>query len=557
MFYRKLTKKDGSVYHYILKSLYDKKKRCSVHKKIANLTELPAEMIEAIKSMLAGKKVAITPREEKIIKIKSTRFFGPLWVARHFWEDLGLRKLNFTKREYDNLTALVLGRTVSPERECRSELKTAEYLNRTALSQILDKKNYVWDRNNFYPVLTKLSLNWDKIEEELWKNRKTVPRLYLYDITSTYFEGRGGSFGALGYSRDGKPGNPQIVIALVSDEKGIPIAIRILPGNTKDSSTVKDIASELKLKYSSDRVVMIMDRGMQSEANIDFIMESGFDFIMALKHKAGREFLKKHNSELEWTLFDKRNIAQWEEDGKRYIICRNPEAAKRDRKTRAAIIERGRIRLEKLKNSVDKGKVKNKEKILARAVKILEQTKTGKYFAYEVGESSFTYAQTSIVELDELYEGCYVLETTLDKTVSKEEIDSNYRNQREIEEVFKSCKDELSVRPNFHVKDENIFGHIYLTFLAHLVKRSLELKLRESGYNEKGSFVLNRFSDITLNHVVINQESEQVITEMDSEQSRLVIMLGINIPTGQLSRTLRWHASKNLYHVKNQPVAKK
>lgn len=513
MFYRKLTKKDGKTYHYILKSVYNKKKRCSVHKQVSDLTKLPNEIIE--------------------------------------------RELGFTKSEYDNLTALVIGRTVSPEQECRSELKTSEYLNKTALSRMLGKEGDNWDRNSFYPVLTKLTANWDKIEELFWKNRKRVPRLYLYDITSTYFEGKGGSFGALGYSRDEKAGNPQAVIALVSDEMGSPIAIRILPGNTKDSSTVQNIVSELKVKYGSDRVVMVMDRGMQSEANIDFIRENGFDFIMALKHKAGREFLKKHNSELEWTLFDNRNIAQWEEDGKRYIICHNPETAKRDHKARAAIIERGRNRLEKLKNSVEKGRLKNKEKILARAVKILEQTKTGKYFFYEVGESLFTYKQSTIIELDELYEGYYVLETTLDKTVSKEKIDSNYRNQHEIEEVFKSCKDELNIRPNFHKKDENIMGHIYLTFLAHLVKKSFELKLRECGYNEKGAFVLNKFSNITLNQVVINNESELVVTELDADHRKLANMLGINIPTGQLSRTLCRYASKCFHPIRNQHVAKK
>lgn len=160
------------------------------------------------------------------------------------------------------------------------------------MSHILGKRKYSWDRNNFYPILTKLTKNWDKIEKELWSLREQVPRLYLYDITSTYFEGKGGTFGALGYSMDEKRGNPQIVIALVSDEKRIPIAIHILPGNTKGSTTVKDTINSLKSIYKAERAIMIMDRGMQSESNVDFIKENGFDFVMALKHKKGREFLK-------------------------------------------------------------------------------------------------------------------------------------------------------------------------------------------------------------------------------------------------------------------------
>ena len=85
MFYRKLTKKDGKTYRYILKSVYDKKKRCSVHKQVSDLTKLPNEIIEAVKSILTGKKVILTPKEKKIIKIQSTHFFGPLWIAYHFW----------------------------------------------------------------------------------------------------------------------------------------------------------------------------------------------------------------------------------------------------------------------------------------------------------------------------------------------------------------------------------------------------------------------------------------------------------------------------------------
>jgi len=110
-------------------------------------------------------------------------------------------------------------------------------------------------------------------------------------------------------------------------------------------------------------------------------------------------------------------------------------------------------------------------------VKILTQTKTHAYFSYTAEEGVFTYQRTYRVPLDEAYEGCYILETSLDKAISPKEVDDSYHTQHEVEEIFKACKDELKLRPNHHQKDENIAGHIYLTFLAYFVQRYLELKL--------------------------------------------------------------------------------
>lgn len=551
MFLRKLIKQNGRTYYYVLKSVFDKKKGYCVHERIADLSKLPFEIIMGVKAMLSGERFLISPKNniEKIIKIISSRYFGPLWVFLHFWFELNLSGL-FTRAEYKNLTALVLARTTEPKK-CRSELKTFEWLRKTSLHLIFGGSEKQWQRKNFYPLLTKLTDTWGTIETALWEERKSVPRLYLYDITSTYFEGCGGSFGALGYSRDEKRHNPQVVIALVSDEKGIPIALRILPGNTKDSTTVEDSINELKAKYQAEKTVIIMDRGMQGGTDIDTITGRDLDFIIALKHKKAREFLLNHHADLEWDLFDKRNIAEWYEGTKRYIVCHNPEVAKKDHNVRNKILERAEKRLDSLVNMAKKGRIKNKNKILTRTVKILTQTKSEKYFEYDVGEGHFKYKRTKHVSWDEMYEGCYILETSLDDNVAKEEIDSSYRTQREVEEVFKSCKSELNLRPNFHKKDANIFGHIYLTFLAHYIKRKIELRLKENGLDEKGSYFLDRFSDIVLSNVDINGERDQVVTELDNNQNSLLKMLKISMPSGAISGSLGKYIPKYLQHLRS------
>jgi len=542
MFVRQLNKGNKS-YFYIIKSFYDKKKKAPRQKRIADITGLPAQLIDLIREFLRGKKIQlITNKELSGLKISASRLFGPLWICLHFWLELRIDAVFTDKKEFRRLTGMVLARVVAP----RSEMAMAKWLRKTALHLLWGGQESQWQREYFYPILTKLTQLWPTIEEHLWKHREKSPRLYLYDITSTYFEGTGGSLGALGYSRDEKNGNPQVVIALAADERGLPVAIRILRGNTKDDTTVRDSVKQLQQKYKAEKVTLVMDRGMRGEANLEALQKSDFDYIIALKHKEAREFLKTHNSELEWELFDQRSIAEWQEGDKRYVLCRNPETAKRDRKTREKILSRAEKRLDSLVTMAEKGRIKNKEKILVRAVKILTQTKTNAYFTYTAEEGLFTYKRTDRVPLDEAYEGCYILETSLDKSISKKEVDDRYHTQHEVEEIFKACKDELKLRPNHHQKDENIAGHIYLTFLAYFVQRYLELKLMKNQCNEKASTFLDRFSDISVNTVHCNGQEDHVVTQLDDKQRNALKLLNIFIPKGPVAGTLAKYLPKNI-----------
>ncbi|MDH3922952.1 MAG: IS1634 family transposase [Desulfobulbaceae bacterium] len=542
MFVRQLNKGKKS-YFYVIQAYYDKKAKAPRQKRVADITGLPIQLINSIRDFLKGEKGAfLTSKELSGLKISASRLFGPLWICLHFWLELRMDTVFTDRKEFRRLTGMVLARVIAPE----SEMAMAKWLRKTALHLLWGGQESQWQREYFYPILTKLTQRWPTIEEHLWKHREKSPRLYLYDITSTYFEGTGGSLGALGYSRDEKRGNPQVVIALAADERGLPVAIRILRGNTKDDTTVRDSVKQLQQKYKAEKVTLVMDRGMRGEANLEALQKSDFDYIIALKHKEAREFLKTHNNELEWELFDQRSIAEWQEGEKRYVLCRNPQTAKRDRKTREKILSRAEKRLDGLVTMAEKGRIKNKEKILVRAVKILTQTKTDAYFTYTAEEGLFTYQRTDRVPLDEAYEGCYILETSLDKGISSKEIDDRYHTQHEVEEIFKACKDELKLRPNHHQKDENIAGHIYLTFLAYFVQRYLELKLMKNKCNEKAATFLARFFDICVNNVNYNGHSEKVLTQLDKQQSQALELLNITMPKGTVDGTLAKYLPKNI-----------
>ena len=293
MFVRQLDKGKKS-YFYVIKAYYDKKKKAPRQKRIADISGLPAELIGLIRDFLRGEKVGLITSISGL-KISASRLFGPLWICLHFWLELRMDTVFTDRKEFRRLTGMVLARVVAPG----SEMAMAKWLRKTALHLLWDGQESQWQRDYFYPILTKITQLWPSIEEHLWKHREKSPRLYLYDITSTYFEGTGGSLGALGYSRDEKRGNPQVVIALAADEQGLPVAIRILRGNTKDDTTVRDAVSQLQQKYKAEKVTLVMDRGMRGEANLEALQKSEFDYIIALKHKEAREFLKTHNSELE------------------------------------------------------------------------------------------------------------------------------------------------------------------------------------------------------------------------------------------------------------------
>ena len=529
MFLRKITKKNGKRYWYVLKSVYDRKRGYPVHKKVADLSGFSDEMVYQIEKMLKGEELHRKQSlPDRVLRVLESRYFGPLKILDAFLEELELEKLSFLKRkQIRDLKALVLARASEPIK-CRSELRSAEWLRKSGINFILGGRASSWDRNKFYTLLGELSTHWTEIEDHLWKKRNSAPRLYFYDITSTYFEGRGGSFAQLGYSRDEKSCNPQLILALLTDQNSFPIAIRILPGNTRDSSTVKASVEEIKKRFGAEKLTLIMDRGMKTEANVETLLEHGFNYIMALSHTKARTLLQDQKR-LEWEeLFDKRHLAEWIADGKRYIVCRNPLVADKDEKTLENILAKAEKRLAALSELIRKKRLIKKEKILIRVVKILTQTKTEKYFEYNVEDGKLEYHRNETANLSFLYSGCYVLETSLNE-VDKKEIDTAYRAEHQIEEVFRSWKDEMHLRPNFHIKDKNIFGHIYLTFLSYLMIKKLETKLKTLGINERGSTFLNRFDNIMLNLIEINNEKEYVVTTPDRKQATLLNLLGIEI----------------------------
>ena len=171
MFVRRL-KKGHKTYFYVIKAYYDKKKKAPRQKRVADITGLPAQLIDIIREFLRGKKIILsTDKELSLLKISASRFFGPLWICLHFWLELRMDEVVTDKKEFRRLTGMVLARVIAP---C-SEMAMAKYLRKTALHQLWGGEESQWQREYFYPILTRLSELWPSIEDHLWRQREKAP----------------------------------------------------------------------------------------------------------------------------------------------------------------------------------------------------------------------------------------------------------------------------------------------------------------------------------------------------------------------------------------------
>jgi len=323
------------------------------------------------------------------------------------------------------------------------------------------------------------------IEEELYCQRESPPRLFLYDITSSYFEGRKAELAKYGYSRDHRKDRKQIVIGLVTDTQGLPICVEVLEGNTRDSTTVINKIDELKSRFSVEKACFIGDRGMKTEANVEHIKSEGFDFILALSH---REVLKLADDDtpFQMSLFDVQNVAEVNVDGRRLIICKNPKAGEDTKRRRDELLKNTEDSLTKVKERINKGRLKHVDAIRKVIDKFFEKWKMEKFFKLTIGEGVLEFERDEEkIESASRLDGVYVIETSLEeKEMNSSEIQKSYKLLQVVERAFRSVKDVMEIRPVFHRKEIRIKGHVFICFLAYMVERILQLGI-EDLMNEK------------------------------------------------------------------------
>ena len=450
---------------------------------LANLSKLPAEAIEGLRSFLRG-GTFVEDFSQSFEIIRSQPYghvAAVLGTLRQIGLDHDLDPQRCTER--DLVVAMIVARILEPG----SKLATARGLGQeaplSALVEELDLPDV--DESKLYAALDWLYLRQGAIEQRLARRHLQEGSLVLYDVTSTYFEGRCCPLARLGYSRDGKKGTLQIVFGLLCNQAGCPVAVEVFTGNTGDPKTLTPQVEKVRQKFGLSRVIFVGDRGMLTAARLreDFHGVEGLGWISALRTKEIQKLVA--GSGFQFSLFDDRDFGEVyspEFPGERLIACRNPLLQQERARKREDLLQATERELQLIVDATYrlKNRLQGKSRIALRVGKIIHRFKMGKHFVIEITETSFSFRRDpESIASEAALDGIYVIRTNVTAPeLSAEEAVRSYKRLSTVERAFRSCKTvDLHVRPIYHQLPERVRAHVFLCMLAYSVEWHMRQKL--------------------------------------------------------------------------------
>jgi hypothetical protein len=440
---------------------------------LANLSALPEETIDLIRRSLRGE--TLVPAAEAFV-IERSLPHGHVAATLGVLRQLDLERLLASRpsSERSLCTAMIVARVLDP---C-SKLATARGLGETAFTTLGEELGVVGaDADALYAALDWLLVRQDQIERKLAERHLRDGTLVLYDVTSTYFEGRTCPLARFGYSRDGKSGKLQIVVGMVCNAEGCPVAVEVFPGNTADPSTLSSALDKIRKRFGLERVVLVGDRGMVTSARIrEELLTVGLDWITALR--APQIKLLVESSILQLSIFDQQDlceIASEDYQGERLIACRNPLLAAERARKREELLVATEQELEKVALAVTRSHqpLRGDDKIGIRVGRVLGRFKMGKHFRFQITDDAFTFERDlEAIRKEAALDGVYVIRTSVpQEALPAEGTVEAYKNLSHVERAFRSCKTvDLQVRPIHHRREDRVRAHVFLCMLAYYVE---------------------------------------------------------------------------------------
>ena len=522
--------------------------------------------------------------QEGSLEVVDAGTWGPMLVTRHLFQQLGLLPLLDAWRRWPKLRpeedpdddwpsrvlALLTNRLTEPE----SEHGLAGWLEN---HYIIDRigRRYVpcWKEKGrvkvdmaqlqrWYRTLDHLVVNKDEIEVALYQRLRDLfdfqPDLVLYDLTSTYFEGLGPSIAKHGHSRDGKPRKVQVIVGVVM-VAGWPIAHHVWAGNTRDSTTVKEVIEDLTKRFDFRRVVFVGDRGMVTESNLETVQDADGDwgFLLGMN--------RRRNPEAE-TLIDRVSEDAWidcpvginarekkpdnqprtrvqevkcDREGVRAFVVDSDERRAHEERMRKKAMQRVHTGLEKVQTRVAKGQLKKPEKIGAAVERVLQRHHGYRYYAWALKDGELQIMEHPVnLRREKKYEGKYLIQT--DQTnLTAEEAVTHYKELNEVERGFRSLKDPIGMRPIWHRAERRVRAHIFVAALAFLLDRMLERALKAANVSLSSTSAWSALETIRYVQFVVNGESRSGVTPGSVRARQVLKAVKLNDlrpptpPTGQ------------------------
>jgi hypothetical protein len=431
---------------------------------VGNISHLPEELVELVRAGLRGEPVGLLAEGFAIERsLPAGHVLAALTMARR----LELARLldRQPSRERDLVLAMICQRVIVPA----SKLATARALSLSTLADELSVAGA--DEDELYGALDWLFPRQQKIEDRLARRHLVAGELVLYDVSSSYFEGRHCPLAKLGYSRDRKRGTLQIIYGLLCDLQGRPVSVEVFDGNLHDDATLPAQIGKLKQRFGLSSVVVVSDRGMVTKANIELLKEQDAGFITALKAPQVAKLVKA--GALQLSLFDEANLAEISSadyPGERLVVCRNPlVAAERARKREEllAATERG---LAEIAERVARGTLAGAAQIGLAVGAIANHFKVKKHFALEITDERFAFARKSEqIAAEAALDGIYILRTSVtEQELSAADVVRSYKQLAQVERGFRTLKGpELEIRPVHHRLEDRVRAHVFLCMLAY------------------------------------------------------------------------------------------
>lgn len=437
---------------------------------VANLTDWPARKVELLRRVLKEEPL-VSPTET--FAIERSLAHGHVEAVLATIHHLGLDKLISAKRtrQRDLVLAMIVERLIRP---C-SKLATTRLWHTTTLADVLAVSDA--DEEELYAAMDWLLARQARIEKKLAARHLGEGHHVLYDVSSSYYEGHTCPLVFFGHSRDGKRGKPILVYGVLTDKQGRPIAVEAYPGNTADPSTVSDQVYKLKQRFGLERVVLVGDRGMLTQTQIDALKaHPGLGWISALRSEKIRQLLEQQP--LQRSLFEQKNLAEiYSPDfpEERLIACFNPLLADERRRKREALLVATEKALEKILKQVQR---RTKTPLSAAEIgkkvgQVINRFKVGKHFDITIANGQFSYTRrTQAIEREAELDGLYVIRTSeAAQDLSAEDTVRSYKNLAQVERAFRTLKGvDLQIRPIYHRSEERVRAHIFLCLLAYYVE---------------------------------------------------------------------------------------
>jgi len=433
---------------------------------LANLSHLPDEVIELIRGALAGRRYLDA---DGAFDVERSLPAGHVQAAMVMARRLDLARLldRAPSRERDLCMAMICQRVIAPA----SKLGTVRALGQSTLASELGLHDV--DEDDLYGAMDWLLERQERIEDRLARRHLRDGELVLYDVSSSYFEGRSCPLARIGYSRDGKRNTPQIIYGLLCDKPGRPVAVEVFTGELHDDKTLPSQIHKLKTRFGLKAIVVVSDRGMVTKANIELLgATEGVDWITALKAPAIKKLAT--TGVLQLSLFDQANLAEitapQDYPGERLILCRNPlVAAERTRKRDEllAATERG---LTEIQQRVTRGTLSGADQIGLAVGPAIKRYRMRKHFELLITDTEFTYARkTEQIQAEAALDGIYVIRTSAcAQALPTADVVRSYKGLEQVERAFGTFKGpELQIRPIHHRLEPRVRAHVLLCMLAY------------------------------------------------------------------------------------------